>query len=136
MTKGIKTKGGAIVGFLQAKTPLAILSVDQNLLRLNSNILGEYTFSNSEIVSIDKVRFLFSTGIKITHNKKKYPNRIIFFSSESDTDTLLKNIIGIGFSPTGEATEKNPIISLNVPNILLVVLLVFLSFWFLLFYFF
>lgn len=136
MNKELKTKGGAIVGFLQAKTPLVSLSVNQNVLYLKSSILGEYKFTDSEIVSLNKVRILFSTGIKIIHNKTNFPNRIIFFCSEINTDTLLENINRIGFSPAGEAGEKNSSMSWNLPNVLMIALAVFLIFWFVVFYFF
>ena len=135
MNKEIIKKGGAIIGFLQAKTPLATLSVKQNYLFINSSSLGEYQFTPAEVISLQKTRFLYSSGIKINHNNNDYPKRIIFFCNESNSDVLLENIRNIGFKPIGtETANKKLAFRLNTPNMLFIALILSIFFWILIFH--
>src|ERR1019366_4785782 len=100
-------RGGARLGWVNATWPFATLKVSRNELRLSS--LGSHEFSPSQIVSLEPYGSipLFSSGIRINHNRPDYPNTIIFWCMGSRAK-VLSAIQDVGFSPSGKVGARVP----------------------------
>jgi len=101
MTEGkISSTGGARVGWANATWPFATLTVTRDQLKLNATLLGKYTFSADQIVSIEEygTNSLLSSGVQIKHNVASYPSQIVFWCLGSPA-SLIAKIVGTGFAP-------------------------------------
>ena len=92
----IKIIGGAKIGMAKATWPLATLKVTKDILQLNATLLGTYSFTSNDVISIEPYTFFLSRGIRIVHKIPRYNNKIIFFSSRS-FNSLIRDIKQIGF---------------------------------------
>ncbi len=99
--------GGARIGMVKASFPFVKLVVNKHKLELNASIIGKYTFSPKDIISIKiyKQFPIISQGIKITHRVENYNKNIIFFSFKSPKDVIYK------IKNTGFLNNINPTIS-------------------------
>ncbi len=105
MSETYTQTGGARVGSFNASFPLAAISATQDQLRLKVAIAGEYTFRPGEVVSIDRHTLIsiLGWGIKIVHNKKEYPDNIIFWTLGSPAKAL-SGIAATGFRAAQAST--------------------------------
>jgi hypothetical protein len=94
------TRGGVWLGMMNASAPLARLTVDAEKLRINGAIVGNYTFTADDIVSMTRFSIvpLLMWGIKIEHANLKYPKRFIFWSIKPP-EFVLDGIAATGFQP-------------------------------------
>ena len=54
----VKEKGGARIGMINATWPFATLSVTRNELKLNTSIIGNSSFSPSDIIAIEPYKII------------------------------------------------------------------------------
>jgi len=132
MSKIVK-KGGAIIGFLQIRTPLANININENSLAISASVVGTYSFKPKDVVSIRGRRFFFNRGISIKHINSAFPQRVIFIPSTGDLKP--EDIKNIGFIPQANAADlKNIKNNLFTPtNLLAIIMVASIVFWFLLF---
>ena len=100
-------RGGAEVGW-GSRWPFARLVANGNTLTLSSLILGTYTFAPSEVVALEPygaISTLYS-AIRINHNRKDYPQKIIFWCTWGRRRVILEEIGRTGFRPSGEPMEQ------------------------------
>lgn len=100
MDGSLKYIGGARIGWVSATWPLAILTVTRDKLILNATLIGKYSFSPNQIISLRKyimIPFL-GWGIKICHNISDYPKNIVFCCL-GNPDSLIRKINQVGFIP-------------------------------------
>ena len=92
--------GGARVGWINATWPLAKLTIQSNRLDLNAALVGKYSFTKEQVISINKYTTIpiLSWGIQIVHNVSEYPKKIIFWSFSSPA-SIIKKIESAGFLP-------------------------------------
>ena len=100
MSKEIKCTGGARIGFVNATWPFATLLVNRDGLKLNATLIGKYSFSPDQIISLDKYSIIpiLGSGIRISHNIPEYPQNIMFWCF-GNPQTLLDEISQTGFMP-------------------------------------
>ena len=79
----VKETGGAIIGGVRMIWPFANLIVTKDKLQLNGSIYGTFVFRPRDIISIEPVGKLLSSGIKINHNVKVYKQDMVFLSRNS-----------------------------------------------------
>ena len=92
----ININGGASVGFLYSSLPFAKLIVSENKLQINASMIGHYTFTPEDIISIEPhYHIFFGHGIKINHKVQNYNKKIIFWTRESYS--IIRKIKQIGF---------------------------------------
>jgi hypothetical protein len=133
MEKQIRYCGGAIIGLLQVKTPLAKITVSDQLLTIHASVLGNYHFTPDNIVSIDIVTVFFTKAIKFRHNKVDFPKRIIFFQ-RGPAHELRQQITLTGFSPIAiDKKSTKHFFKFNPANLLFLILIGSIFFWFFLF---
>jgi hypothetical protein len=103
----LSLRGGARVGWLKATWPFATLMVQRNKIELNVALIGKYSFSQDQVISIEKYTILrkLSWGIKIIHTRSEYP-KLILFRSSSDLDSIINRIREIGFQPTADPSKR------------------------------
>jgi len=101
MNSSLKYIGGARIGWVNATWPFAILTVTKDKLILNATLIGKYSFSPSEIISLEKYRFFLSWGIKIYHNVSNYPKNIVFWYF-GKSQRLIDEIAKVGFIASAE----------------------------------
>jgi hypothetical protein len=92
----LKYTGGARIGMSNATWPFATLTVTQEKLELNATILGNFTFFNSDIISIEPYSAFMSSGLKINHNVPTYKEKIIFWTFQNP-GSIINEIENIGF---------------------------------------
>lgn len=94
------TTGGVRLGWMNASSPLAKLTVDATKIEIKVRILGTYTFAPEDVVSIERYSILpvIASGIRIEHANLKYPRRVIFWSLKSP-DFVTDGIASTGFKP-------------------------------------
>jgi hypothetical protein len=91
----IEETGGAKIGLVNARWPLAKLTVNKNVLKLNASIIGNLYFRPSDIISIEPFSSIPGAGIKINHRVEKYNSKVIFLKSGSSG--LISRIESTGF---------------------------------------
>jgi hypothetical protein len=98
----LSVTGGARVGLMNASWPLARLTADGDRLTVSVFLLGTYTFTARDIVSVEARGStpLFKRGIRLRHNRPDYPERIEFWTLGSPT-RLLDRIRAAGFGAAG-----------------------------------
>jgi hypothetical protein len=93
------------VGWVHASWPLAKLSTEARVLTLSC--LGTYTFTPSEVVALEPYGSIpvLARGIRIKHNRRDYPQKIIFWCI-GGRDSVLTEVAGTGFSPKGQPDTR------------------------------
>jgi len=94
----LEIKGAARIGMMRVTYPFARLKVNKDQLELKTSISGDMSFQASDIVSIEPYTIMpiIGQGIKITHNKTSYEDKVIFYGFLSPK-TLIEKIKLIGF---------------------------------------
>ena len=89
--------GGARAGWSYASWPFASIQVAPGALQVHC--LRTYTFTPAEVTAVEPVGWipLLSTGIRIHHAKRDYPDYIIFYSG-GQRDKLLDALRAAGFT--------------------------------------
>ena len=82
--------GGVRIGMANANYPLAKLKVDKNKLELNASIIGNLTFSPSDIISIEPYQQIpiVGKGIKINHRVTNYKEKVIFWTFKNPQEVI------------------------------------------------
>jgi hypothetical protein len=103
----LSLKGGARVGWLRATWPFAKLTVQKEKIELNVGLLGKYSFSQEQIIAIEKYTVLpkVSLGIQFFHTRPEYPKMIMFQCSDN-LDSIINKIGEIGFLPSADPSKK------------------------------
>jgi hypothetical protein len=98
-------RGGARVGWVNASWPFATLTANGSTLTLSS--LGTYTFRPSDVVALEPYGSIpvLASGIRIEHNRKDYPKKMIFWCM-GRRSVVLAEIANTGFSPAGHPIER------------------------------
>ena len=98
-------RGGARVGWVNASWPFATLTANGSTLTLSS--LGTYTFRPSDVVALVPYGSIpvLASGIRIEHNRKDYPKKMIFWCM-GRRSVVLAEIANTGFSPAGHPIER------------------------------
>ena len=98
-------RGGAQVGWVHASWPFGALAANNSTLTLSS--LGTYTFAPSDVVALEPYGSIpiLATGIRINHNRRDYPQKMIFWCL-GRRSTVLEAIAGAGFRPTGQPIAR------------------------------
>jgi hypothetical protein len=103
-----KLTGGARIGRANATWPFATLTVTRDRLDLNVSLIGSYSFTADQIISIEPYGLipLLGRGIKISHRVPNYKQKMIFWSW-NDPKEVIRNINRTGFgSSSPSATLK------------------------------
>ena len=97
--------GGARIGWMNATWPLARLSASPDNLTITVRMLGTYSFSPDQVLSVERYVMIpvFGWGIQVHHCVADYPRRIIFWCLGSP-DTILRGIRDSGFQPSGSTS--------------------------------
>lgn len=97
-------RGGAQVGWVSASWPFAKLTSEAGVLTLSC--LGTYTFTPSEVVALEPYGSIpvLARGIRIKHNRRDYPKKIIFWCM-GRRDAALTELAATGFSPSGQPLD-------------------------------
>jgi hypothetical protein len=97
-------RGGAQVGWVHASWPFARLTAEAGILTLMC--LGTYTFTPSEVVALEPYGSIpvLARGIRIKHNRRDYPKKIIFWCI-GRRDAALTEVAKTGFSPRGQPLD-------------------------------
>jgi hypothetical protein len=98
-------RGGAQVGWVSASWPFAKLSAEAGTLTLSC--LGTYTFAPAEVVALQPYGSIpiLARGIRIQHNRRDYPRKIIFWCM-GGRDSALAEIAETGFSARGQPLDR------------------------------
>lgn len=109
MDQSFKITGGARIGWLNATWPLAQLSITRDRLTIKVGLLGTYSFSSAQVISVERyVRIpVLGWGIQIRHAVAEYPERVIFWCL-GNPDTILSKISATGFVPTASISSVRP----------------------------
>jgi len=107
--------GGARIGWINATWPLAKLTVQKNKINLNATLIGKYSFTQEQIISIKKYTAIpiIGWGVQIIHNISEYPKKIIFWSF-SNPESIVTKIREIGFLPSADPSKIIPNIGMPV----------------------
>lgn len=94
----LKLTGGARIGWANATWPFATLSVTNDRLDLDVSLIGNYSFTPDQIISIEPYSNLplIGRGIKINHSIPNYKEKIIFWSFRNPEE-IIKEIRKTGF---------------------------------------
>src|SRR5882724_672079 len=97
--------GGARIGMLHASWPFATLTVTNERLDLNASLIGTYSFTPDQIISIEPYGqiLLGSWGIRINHTVTNY-NEIVIFSAFKDPNEIIAEIKKTGFLDRASST--------------------------------
>lgn len=93
-----KLTGGARIGWANATWPLATLSVTNERLDLDVSLIGNFSFTPDQIISIEAYSSfpLIGQGIKINHTVSNYKEKIIFWSFRNPEE-IIREIRKTGF---------------------------------------
>jgi len=94
--ENIKYTGGARIGTSNATWPFASLTVSKDRLDLNTTILGNYSFTRDDIISLEPHSGFVSDGVRINHKVPNYKEKVIFWTLGS-AKTIINEIKNIGF---------------------------------------
>ncbi len=111
----VSSTGGARIGWVNATWPFAKLTARQNKLDLNATLIGRYTFSADQVISIDKYVIIpvLGWGIRIHHNIPTYPKKIVFWCVGSP-NSLIRKIKETGFLPGADPDSIPPRLGIPV----------------------
>lgn len=111
----ISITGGARIGWVNATWPFAKLNVQKNKIEINATIIGKYSFTQDQVISIKKHTTipLLGWGIQIIHNVSEYPKKIIFWTLKNPNSTITK-IQKTGFLPKADPMTIPPNIGIPV----------------------
>jgi len=104
--------GGARIGMLHASWPFATLTVTNERLDLNASLIGTYSFTADQIISIEPYGqiLLGGRGIRINHTVTNYNEKVIF-SAFKDPNEIIAEIRKTGFLDSKINNEvKNQVI--------------------------
>lgn len=98
MSEKFTLTGGARIGMANASFPLANLSVDREILKINASIVGSLMFQSKDIISIEPYMYipLIGQGIKINHRVENYNSKVIFWTFK-DPNFVIEEIKKTGF---------------------------------------
>ncbi len=89
--------GGARIGMLHAGWPMSSLTVTKDRLDINASLIGTYSFTPDQVVSIEPFgQIPLTKGVKINHTVLTYNEKIIFFSFK-DPNEIIDEIKKTGF---------------------------------------
>jgi len=110
MQEPLEENVGVKTGLLSLMTPLARLTITEEILELNASLLGNLYFSPSDIISIepDGKEFIWGNGFKVSHRVQGYPKNIRFYSHKKP-DELMNEIRNSGF--IDKMNSKKPILN-------------------------
>jgi hypothetical protein len=94
----LKIAGGLRFGMTNATWPLATLIVTKDKLILKAFMVGKYSFSKEDVISIEPyydIPFI-GRGIKINHKVIQYKGKVIFWSFKNPTE-IINDIMLVGF---------------------------------------
>jgi hypothetical protein len=94
--------GGASIGWMRRATwPFAELSATADKLTVEVSILGTYTFTSDQVLSVERYVIVpvLAWGVRIRHNLAEYPEKIIFWCL-NNPDDVLNGIRNAGFIST------------------------------------
>ncbi len=94
------TTGGARVGWTNATWPLAQLLATPDKLTLSIRLLGTYSFTPDQVLSVERYVLIpvLGWGIQIHHNNADCPQHVIFWCLGSP-DKVLQGISNSNFLP-------------------------------------
>ena len=106
--------GGARIGGVNATWPFATLTATRDSLNLNATLIGSYSFTPDQVISIEKYTMIpvLGWGIQIRHNVATQPRKIIFWWFFTP-NTLVNRIAETGFTP--HASQDSMPIHQGVP---------------------
>ena len=89
--------------------------VQKNKIDLNATLIGKYSFTQEQIISIKKYTTIpiLGWGIQIIHNISEYPKKIIFWSF-SNPESIIIKIQETGFLPSADPSKIPPNIGIPV----------------------
>ncbi|MGQ2982287.1 hypothetical protein [Flavobacterium sp.] len=95
----LKIRGGAYIDRSRASWPFVTLTLQDGILELNAGLLGKFVFLSGDITSIGTYSMtgFGKEGIRIYHNVKGYPEKIIFQSLKISANELIRTIRSAGF---------------------------------------
>jgi hypothetical protein len=94
----LKITGGLRFGMANATWPLATLIATKDKLILKAFMIGKYSFSKEDVISIEPYYDIpiIGRGIKINHKVIQYKEKVIFWSFKNPTD-VVNDIKLLGF---------------------------------------
>ena len=92
----LKYTGGAKIGMSNVTWPFASLTVTKDRLDLNAAIVGKYSFTSEDIISIEPYSGIINRGLKIIHKVPKYKDKIIFWTFKNP-QAIINDIRNLGF---------------------------------------
>ena len=106
----LKMTGGARIGMANATWPFATLTVTKDRLDLNASIIGNYSFTKDDIISIEPYYLIpiIGQGIKINHKIPKYKDKVIFWTFNNPND-VINEIKQTGFFDGGSLTTNQDV---------------------------
>jgi len=109
MRKSKISTGGERIGWINASWPLANLSVGQDYFEINATVIGKYSFTPEQVISIEKYTVIpiLDWGIKVNHIVPEYPKHIVFWCIKNP-ENLIQKIKEKGFFP--KASRGDPTI--------------------------
>lgn len=101
----LQRTGGARLSWVETPFPFARLTASDQELSLSAWLLGAYTFSPSDVASLEPYSFFgLSRGVKILHTNAKYPEKVIF-RGFGGPERLIQEIHDVGFRPSALLTS-------------------------------
>jgi hypothetical protein len=107
MTGPFRITGGARIGWTNATWPLAKLSATPDKLTISIGILGVYSFTPDQVLTVERyVRIpVLGWGIQIHHCNVDVPERVIFWCL-GNPNKVLRGILDSGFVPIGSRSPS------------------------------
>ena len=105
MSFEVSFRGGARIGWTNATWSFARLTSTAQSLVLS--MMGDYSFAPGQVVAIERESRLFSSGVRIRHNRADYPETVIFWCL-GPVDAVLEEIHRSGFRAQGQALPRAP----------------------------
>ncbi|MBL7903443.1 MAG: hypothetical protein JNL22_00335 [Bacteroidales bacterium] len=96
--KQLKVVGGLRAGMANATWPFATLKATKDKLVLKAFMIGKFSFSKEDIISIEPYYDIpiIGRGIKINHKVIQYKEKIIFWSFKNPNE-IINDIMLLGF---------------------------------------
>lgn len=105
--EAVSVRGGIEIGWLHVSWPFGKLMVRRERIAVSSIIGRTYEFAPEQVVSIEPYGSLplLSSGIRINHNRRDYPRKIVFWCHSSRAK-LISQIDKSGFIARGCDVER------------------------------